>query len=58
MKDTQFDGPRGPFRIDPATNNVIQNVYIFEVQAEDGGFTAVVQDTVTNVKDPPNGCKL
>ena len=58
MRETRFDGPRGPFRIDPATNNVIQNVYIFEVQAQGEGVTAVVQDMVADVQDPPNGCEL
>ena len=58
MQATRFDGPRGPFRIDPRTNNVIQNVYIFEVQAQDGGVAAVVQDVIADVQDPPNGCTL
>ena len=58
MRETRFDGPRGPFRIDPATNNVIQNVYIFEVQAQGEGVAAVVQDMVADVQDPPNGCEL
>lgn len=25
-----YTGPRGPLQIDPATNNIVQNVYIFE----------------------------
>jgi branched-chain amino acid transport system substrate-binding protein len=58
MQATRFDGPRGPFRIDPRTNNVIQNVYIFEVQAQGEGVAAVVQDMVADVQDPPNGCEL
>ena len=58
MQATRFDGPRGPFRIDPRTNNVIQNVYIFEVQAQGDGVAAVVQDVITDVQDPPNGCTL
>ena len=58
MQATRFDGPRGPFRIDPRTNNVIQNVYIFEVQAQGDGVAAVVQDVIADVQDPPNGCTL
>ena len=58
MQATRFDGSRGPFRIDPRTNNVIQNVYIFEVQAQGDGVAAVVQDVITDVQDPPNGCTL
>ena len=58
MQATRFDGPRGPFQIDPRTNNVIQNVYIFEVQAQGDGVVAVVQDVIADVQDPPNGCTL
>ena len=58
MQATRFDGPRGPFRIDPRTNNVIQNLYIFEVQAQGDGVAAVVQDVIADVQDPPNGCTL
>ena len=58
MREVQFDGPRGPFRIDPMTHNVIQNIYIFEVQAQGDSVAAVVQDVIPNVQDPPNGCAL
>ena len=58
MQATRFDGPRGPFQIDPKTNNVIQNIYIFQVQAQGDGVVAVVQDMIPNVQDPPNGCSL
>ena len=58
MRDVRFDGPRGPFRIDPATNNVIQNVYVFEVQMQGDSVAAVVQDVIPDVQDPPNGCTL
>ena len=37
---------------------MIQNVYIFEVQAQGDGVAAVVQDMVADVQDPPNGCEL
>ncbi len=58
LRATRFDGPRGPFRIDPATNNVIQNVYIFEVQKQGDGVAAVVQEVIPHVQDPANGCSL
>ena len=58
MRATRFDGPRGPFRIDPATNNVIQNLYIFEVRKQDDGVAAVVQEVIPHVQDAPNGCSL
>ena len=58
LRETRFDGPRGPFRIDPATNNVIQNMYIFEVQKQGDGVAAVVQEVIPHVQDAPNGCSL
>ena len=58
MRATTFDGPRGPFRIDPATNNVIQNLYIFEVRKQGDGVAAVVQEVIPHVQDAPNGCSL
>ncbi len=58
MRAIRFDGPRGPFRIDPATNNVIQNLYIFEVQQQGDGVAAVVQEVIPHVQDAPNGCSL
>ena len=54
----QFNGPRGPFRIDPMTNNVIQNIYISEVQSVGDSVAAVVQEVIPNVRDEPKGCKL
>ena len=58
MHQVQFNGPRGPFRIDPKTNNVVQNIYIFEVQAQGDSVAAVVQDVIPNVQDAANGCTL
>ena len=58
MRNVQFNGPRGPFRIDPKTNNVIQNIYISEVQSVGDSVAAVVQDVIHNVQDAPNGCSL
>ncbi|MGI9332031.1 MAG: ABC transporter substrate-binding protein [Gammaproteobacteria bacterium] len=58
MHHVEFDGPRGPFRIDPRTNNVIQNIYISEVQKSGDSVEAVVQAVMPNVRDEPNGCTL
>ena len=58
LRATRFDGPRGPFRIDPATNNVIQNLYIFEVQRQGDGVAPAVQEVIPHVQDAPNGCAL
>ncbi|MCP5151564.1 MAG: ABC transporter substrate-binding protein [Ectothiorhodospiraceae bacterium] len=56
MHRVQFNGPRGPFRIDPATNNVIQNIYISEVEKIGDTYGAVVKEVRPNVQDAPNGC--
>lgn len=58
ISKVSFNGPRGPLRIDPATNNVIQNMYIFRNDFKDGKVTQVVLDTIEGVQDEPNGCKM
>jgi branched-chain amino acid transport system substrate-binding protein len=44
--------PRGPISFDPATNNVIQNIYIREVRKDGNEFHNYVVATYENVKDP------
>jgi branched-chain amino acid transport system substrate-binding protein len=47
------DSPRGPIMIDPATRDVIQNIYIRKVEKVDGGKLANVEiATIPHVKDP------
>ncbi|MCP1335873.1 ABC transporter substrate-binding protein [Futiania mangrovi] len=58
LRKVEFTGPRGPLSIDPATNNVVQNVYIFRNDFKDGKVTQTVLDTIPDVQDPPNGCKM
>jgi branched-chain amino acid transport system substrate-binding protein len=58
MHQVSFNGPRGPFRIDTQTNNVIQNIYISRVEAQGDSVVAVVKEVIHNVQDPPNGCTL
>lgn len=58
LRSVSYDGPRGPMRIDPKTNNVIQNIYMVEVVNEGGKPVHKVLDTYKNVQDAPNGCKL
>ena len=45
-------------RIDPKTNNIVQNIYMVEVKAVDGKPTYVVLDTLKDVQDPPSGCSM
>lgn len=58
LAKVSFDGPRGPMRLDPATNNVIQNIYIFENRFKDGAVEQAVLETIPDVQDAPNGCQL
>ncbi len=54
-----FNGPRGPFRIDPATNNIIQNIYISQVRrSARGGVTAEVLDVLPGMRDQARGCRM
>ena len=58
LREVRFDGPRGPFRIDPETHNVIQNIYVFEVREQGEGVGAVVREVIPDVRDAPRGCTL
>ena len=58
LAKVSFDGPRGPLKIDPATNNVVQNIYIFKNIFEGDKIVQTVLATDENVQDPPNGCEL
>ena len=58
MHHVQFNGPRGPFRIDPKTNNVIQNIYIARVVKDGDSVANQVIETIPNVQDDPKGCNL
>lgn len=46
------DSPRGPIAIDPATRDIVQNVYIDKVEKTGGKLGNVEVDTVRDVKDP------
>ena len=53
------DSPRGPASIDPATHNIIQNMYIYETVAGEGDqLTQKVIGTVENFTPPLNGCEM
>ena len=58
MHEVEFTGARGPFRIDPKTNNVIQNIYVARIEEQGDSVGAVIQHTFENVQDPPLGCAL
>ncbi len=52
MKGMAWVSPRGPMSIDPATRDVVQNVYIRRCELVDGKLYNVEFDKVENFKDP------
>jgi branched-chain amino acid transport system substrate-binding protein len=52
MKGKKFDSPRGPVEIDPTERDVIQNIYIRQVEKRDGKLVNVDIGKVEMVKDP------
>ena len=52
VKGFAWNSPRGPVSIDPATRNIVQNIYIRRVVNEDGRLINVVVDTFPAFKDP------
>ena len=55
----EFDSPRGRFRFDPKTHNVIQPfIYVREVKEVAGGLNNVPIDKIADVRDPGTGCTL
>lgn len=52
-KGMSWESPRGPIAIDPETRDVVETVYIREVQKDaDGNLINVEIDKIENVKDP------
>jgi branched-chain amino acid transport system substrate-binding protein len=52
MKGMQWESPRGPVLIDPATRDIVQNIYIRKVERLDGELHNVEFETYRAVKDP------
>lgn len=52
MKGLSWISPRGPITIDPATREVIQNIYIRKVERLDGQLYNIEFATIPNYKDP------
>jgi branched-chain amino acid transport system substrate-binding protein len=52
------DGTRGKLRIDPKTNNIIQDIYIYEARKDGDKVDFAILDKIPAVQDPPNGCNL
>jgi len=58
LAKVSYTGPRGPLKIDPATHNIVQNIYVYETVADGDGLTQKIIATIPNVADEPNGCKM
>jgi branched-chain amino acid transport system substrate-binding protein len=52
MKGMSWESPRGPVSIDPATRDIVQNIYIRKVEKVDGELYNVEFATFEAVKDP------
>ena len=52
MKGLAWESPRGPISIDPATRDIVQNIYLRKVQKQDGELYNVEFETVPAVHDP------
>jgi len=48
----KLDSPRGPIAIDPATRDIIQDIYIRRSEVKDGKLINTDIDTMKAVKDP------
>jgi branched-chain amino acid transport system substrate-binding protein len=52
MKGMKWESPRGPISIDPATRDIVQNIYIRKVEKVGGELYNVEFATFEAVKDP------
>jgi branched-chain amino acid transport system substrate-binding protein len=52
MKGLSFESPRGPISIDPATRDIVQNIYLRKVEKVNGELYNTEFATTEAVKDP------
>jgi branched-chain amino acid transport system substrate-binding protein len=52
MSKVKFNAPRGAFRMDPATHNPIQDIYICQVIESGNGISTKILSTAKDVQDP------
>ena len=57
MKGYTWESPRGPISIDPATREIVQNVYVRKVERANGQLYNVEFQTIPSVKDPGKTAK-
>jgi branched-chain amino acid transport system substrate-binding protein len=58
LRQVSFEGPRGKLSIDPATNNLVQPIYVYQTVAGEGGLTQQVLAQLPAEADPVNGCSM
>ena len=58
LRGASITGARGAIRIDPATNNIVQDMYIVEVRGGPAGPELAVIDSIGAVADEPHGCVM
>ena len=58
LRQVSFEGPRGPLSIDPATNNIVQPIYVYRTVAGEAGMTQEVLAQTAPEADPVNGCEM
>jgi branched-chain amino acid transport system substrate-binding protein len=58
LPKVSFEGPRGALSIDPATNNIIQPIYVYETVQGESGLTQKLLATLPDERDPVNGCQM
>jgi branched-chain amino acid transport system substrate-binding protein len=56
-KGMSWESPRGPISIDPETRDIVQTVYIRQVEKVGNELRNVDIDAVPNVKDPGHAAK-
>ena len=52
MKGASWESPRGPVTIDPATRDIVQDIYMRKVERRDGELYNIEFETFPAVKDP------
>jgi branched-chain amino acid transport system substrate-binding protein len=58
LHSVAVNGTRGLIKIDSETNNIIQDIFIYEAKKDGDKIDFSLLDTVKQVRDPVNGCKL
>lgn len=58
LRGVSFEGPRGQLSIDPATNNLVQPIYVYRTVAGEEGLTQEILAELPAEADPANGCEM